>query len=110
MKDEELIAETVVLFRILFQKKFSAKIVESSTIIFHIAFGDFRQKFNESINVYHKKLLNLIFKMTVKNRSITEKLSLLKKSTLKKITNAFVKDLHDENVRRKTIRDFIIFN
>lgn len=106
--NEELIAEIVFSFRILFQERFFAKIVEFPAVTFHIELDDFRQNSDEIIDAYHQRLLNLMFKIIVRDRPTTEKLSLLKKTTLRKITKAFAKNLLDEDVRRETIRDLII--
>ena len=49
-----------------------------------------------------------MFKIAARNRSINERLTLLEKATLNEIIKAFAKDLHDENVKKKIIRELII--
>ena len=51
-----------------------------------------------------------MFKIAVRDRSTIERLFLFEEVTLGKITKIFVKKLYDENVRKKTIREFIISN
>ena len=77
--------------------------------IFNINFdtelGEMKQKPNEIINSYHKRLLALMLKYEIKNRLLTENLFFLKFVILNVIMKIFVRDLLNNEVRKKTIRE-----
>ena len=102
LNEKKFTEKTIFIFKILFQKRFSVKIVKSSTVNFYTEFEKFRQKTNESINAYHKRTLNFGSKIAVRNRFIDKQFFFLKKITLKKIIKTFVKKLHDDNVKKKS--------
>lgn len=107
LTEENFIADTIASFKTLFQERFPVRIVKSSAINFHTELEDFRQGQDEIIGFYHKRLLNLMARVAVKDRPATRRLSFLKEVTLREIIKAFVRSLHDVDVRRKTIRDLI---
>ena len=110
LKENDFTKKTVFAFKILFQERFSVKIMKSSIINFHIELEKFRQKTNESINAYYKRMLNFMSRVAVRNWFVVERLFFLKKATLEKITKTFVKKLHDDDVKKKIIRELIIFD
>ena len=67
LNEEEFTEKTIFIFKILFQKRFSVKTVKSSAVNFHTEFEKFRQKTDESINAYHKRMLNFMSKIVVRN-------------------------------------------
>ena len=110
LKKDDSTEKTISAFKTLFQKRFSAKTVKSSTINFHTELGEFRQKTNESINAYYKRMLNFMSRVAARDRSVVERLSLLKETTLGEIIKTFVRELHDGDVKKKIIRGLIIFD
>lgn len=81
-----------------------------SAISFHTELKEFRQKSDETINIYYKRFLILMTRDKIRNRSIVNNLSILKISTLEIILKSFALRLFDENMRKKTICDFIVSN
>lgn len=108
--EEEFTAETMFSFRSLFQERFLAKSVESSTTSFYIELEEFHQKQDEIINSYYKPLLVLMACDEARDRSAVGSLFLLESSTLRVIMKPFAFDLYDDEVRRKAIRDLIVPN
>ena len=77
--------------------------------IFNISFDTelkkMKQKSNEIINSYYKRLLILMLKYEIKNRFLTENLFFLKFVILNVIMKTFVRDLLNDEIRKKTIRE-----
>jgi hypothetical protein len=79
--------------------------VKFTFLSFDTELSEIRQKFDETIIVYYKRFLIFMLRIDVKDRSSSEALSFLKSATLDVIMKTFVKELHDDEVRKETIRD-----
>lgn len=110
LKEEKLIFESIIIFKTLFQERFSAKTMKSSIVNFHVELKDLRQGSNKIINAYYKRVLALMSRVAVKDclNSKAERLSPLKKATLSVILKSFARDLHDVKIRKKIIKNLII--
>ena len=108
MSEEESTRSTVTAFRNIFQDRFFFKSIDSSVFSFDIELDDLKQQFDESMTAYYKRTMTLMLKTDAKNRTSNKNLSSLKHSTLNIVMKAFVKSLADIDVRKKTIRDFIM--
>ena len=65
LSEDDFIEKTMFTFKILFQKRFSAKTVKLSAVNFYAKLKEFRQKAKKSINAYHKRMLNFMSKIAV---------------------------------------------
>ncbi len=78
-----------------------------TSLSFDTELSEIRQKSNEIIIVYYKRFLTFMLRVDAKDRSAIEALSLLKSAILDVIMKTFVRELHDDDVRKKTIRELI---
>ena len=104
LSQEDPTPESVTAFRNLFQERFPAKTVETSNTSFDTELGEMKQKPDETINSYHKRLLALMLRYGVKDRPLAGSLSLLESAILDVIMKTFVRGLLDDEVRKETIR------
>jgi hypothetical protein len=94
---------------ILFCERFSAKSIKSFIVSFDTKLNDLKQLHDEFINAYYKRLTALMLRVNVKDKIDTESsLSLLEFVTLNVIMKSFVRDLLNDDIRKKTIRDLIM--
>ncbi|MCJ1464755.1 hypothetical protein MMC07_003368 [Pseudocyphellaria aurata] len=106
--EEEPTTESVTTFRNLFQERFPAKTVESSSLDFYTELNELKQRHDESISSYHKRVSALMLRVGAKYRSTSGTLSLLESATLDVIMKSFVRGLYDNEVRKETIRGLIV--
>ncbi len=98
-------------FRTLFCERFFVKFIKSATVNFDIELNDLRQFSDEFINIYDKRLTALMLRVKIRNRTETElSLFLLEFVILNVIMKSFVRDLLNDDTRKKTIRDLIMID
>ncbi len=78
---------------------------------FDTELNDLRQIQNEFIIIYYKRLIAFMLRIEARDRIDTESfLSLLKSATSNVIMKSFVRDLLNDDIRKKTIRELIMTN
>ena len=70
--DSVSIQNSVFFFKNLFQKRFFSKSIESCSVSFNSEFQNFKQKSNEFLIVYYKRIFCMMQRVNAKNRSIFE--------------------------------------
>ena len=106
LADENPTAQSMTTFRNLFQERFPAKSVETSTVSFDLELSNLHQKEGESISFYYRRVCAFMLRVGAKDKSTdgTFTLSLLEAATLDVILKAFVRGLADADIRKDTIR------
>ncbi len=99
---------SLIALKNLFQERFFAKIVNFTSHSFDTKLNEIRQKSNEFIISYYKRFLTLMLRIEVKNRLSIETLFLLKSTILDVIMKTFVRELLNDDVRKKIIKDFVM--
>lgn len=109
--DISFIQYTINQFKTRFCEKFSSKVIETSLVFFDFKLLKLRQKFDEFLTIYYKRVFNLMQRIDIKNRlflvSAIVDLSTLKLVILIIILRAFVRDIFDYEVRKKVTRGLI---
>ena len=108
----QLIVET---FKFLLCERFSSKIVKTQSIFFATKLFDLKQKSNESLTIYYKRIINMMQRIDIRNRSITisivvDTLSLLESTMLNIILKAFIRDLSNQKIKKKIIKNMTATN
>lgn len=108
LSEDEPTTESVLSFRNLFLERFPAKSVEPAAASFHTELGEFRQRPDETISTYYKRLLVLMTRGGARDRPAVGSLSVLESSTLGIILKSFALGLYDEDVRREATRGLTV--
>ena len=104
--------DSVSFFKNLFQKRFFSKSAESCFVSFNFELQNFKQKSDESLAVYYKRIFCMMQRISAKNRPVLEieTFSFLKSAMLDNVLKSFLKRLFDEDVRKKIIKILISFD
>jgi hypothetical protein len=97
---------TIAHFKSLFQERFPAKSLEISPVSFDVELNDLRQRPDESLLAYYKRVLCMMQRVGAKDRPTANAgvLSLLESAMLDTILRAFIKGIADEDVRRDSTK------
>lgn len=87
-------------FKNLFQKFFYTN--------FDTKLKNIKQKLKKIIEIYYKKFQTFIFRYKIKNRFITKNLILLKSINLNIIIKTFIRNLLNDKIRKKIIRNLFV--
>ena len=85
------------------------------SIFFETKLFDLKQKSNESLTIYYKRIINMMQRIDIRNRSIiisivVDTLSLLESTMLNIILKAFIRDLSNQKIKKKIIKNMIAAN
>ena len=102
-------------FKYLLCERFFNKIIKVQLTFFDVKLNELRQKSNESLIAYYKRIINLMYRVEIKNRSIFTSIdinifSLLKFAILNTILRVFIKKLLNSKIRKKATRNIINLN
>ncbi len=102
------------VFRSLFCDRFLSRVVEIMLISIDVKLTELRQKSNETLVFYYKRVTELMQRVDARDRSNLHAdefiLSSLKSVMLNTILRAFIRELSDSEIRREAIRDMISSN
>ena len=109
LNEETLIQITMKHFKALLCERFLFKIVEMISIFFDVKLFELRQRSDELLITYFKRVINLMQRIDVKNRFIMSRSSLiLLKSTMLNINlKTFIRGLTNNEIKKKITRDMI---
>ena len=113
LNDSVSIQFTIISFKSLLCERFSSKIVEITFVSFDVKLIELRQRDDESLVDYYKRIINLMQRINAKNKSafvVTITLILFEFAMLNIILRAFIKDLLNSEIRKKTTKDMISSN
>lgn len=99
--------QTVDSFKSLFCERFPSKAVEVTPVPFDVELSDLRQKPDEPLATYYKRITNLMQRVGAKDRPAASSgttLTLLESAMLDTILRAFIRGLIDTNVRKEATR------
>ena len=102
-------------FKTLLCEKFLNKIVETQFVSFEFELTELRQKFEKSLTNYYKKIINMMTRIEVKNRSmliftLVDIFFLLKAAMLNIILRAFIRNLLNFEIKKKVTKNIINFD
>ncbi len=102
------------VFRSLFCDRFFFRVVEIVFISIDVKLTELRQKSDETLISYYKRVTELMQRVDARDRSNPHAdefiLSFLKSVMLNTILRAFIRELFDSEIRREAIRDMISSN
>ena len=110
LNDSIFIQFTVVSFKSLLCERFSSKVVEIIFVLFDVKLIELRQRDDEFLIDYYKRVINLMQRIDAKNRfafAATTTFILFEFVMLNTILRAFIKDLFDSKIRKKATRNMI---
>ena len=105
--DVNPIDQTIERFRALFYERFPSKVMELSLVPFDIEITELHQRTGESITIYYKRVINIILRVSIKDRLVPptiNTLGSLKAIILNTILKAFIKGLTDYKIRKEATR------
>jgi hypothetical protein len=101
-------------FKSLFCDRFLFRVVEVISISIDVELIELRQKQNETLTAYYKRVTDLMQRADVRDRSNLHAdefiLFSLKSVMLNIILRAFIRDLIDSEIRREVTREMISFD
>ncbi len=112
LNDSFFIQNTVEIFKTIFCNRFSFRIVEIVSMFTDVKLIELKQKFDEILVSYYKRMTSLMQRIDARDRFLAKKsiLSSLKSAMLNIILYAFIRELIDSKIRREAIRDMISAN
>ena len=96
---------TVNAFKFLLCERFSSKAIEVTSVFFDVELSELKQRSDESLIAYYKRVINLMQRVEIKDRASIITLILLESIMLNIILRVFIRDLFDSEIRKKTTRD-----
>ncbi len=111
LNDSVSTQETMNIFKIIFCDRFSSRVVEVILISIDVELAELKQKSDETLTFYYKRVISLMQRVDVRDRSSSIShaeeftLSSLKSVMLDIILRAFIRDLIDSEIRREVTRD-----
>ena len=87
-------------FKSLLCERFFFKIVKIISMSFDVELAELRQRDDESLHAYYKRVINLMQRVEVKNRTLIVTLTLLESTMLDIILRVFIKNLVNTKVRK----------
>lgn len=101
-------SQTVEKFRALFCERFPSKVMETSSIPFDLEIAGLRQRSEESLAAYYKRVTSMLQRVGVRDRpapsSTITSLSAVESIMLDMILRAFIRGLLDHNIRVEATR------
>ena len=113
LNDSVFIQFTVISFKSLLCERFFSKIVEIISVSFDVKLTELRQRDDEFLADYYKRIISLMQRIDAKNKFVfaaTIILILLESVMLNIILRAFIKNLFDSKIRKKVIKNMISSN
>ncbi len=99
------------IFKIMFCDRFSSRVVKVILVSIDVELFELKQKSNETLTSYYKRVTSLMQRIDVKNRSNSHVdefvLSFLESIMLDIILRTFTRELFNSKIRRKAIREMI---
>ena len=100
--------QAVESFKSLFCERFPSKAVEVTPIPFDVELSELRQRTDEPLNAYYKRVTNLMQRVGAKDRPAatpsTSTLTLLESAMLDTILRSFIRGLSDPETRKEATR------
>jgi hypothetical protein len=102
-------------FKSLFCDRFSSRVVEIVSVLIDVELIELKQKSNEILTSYYKRMTSLMQRVDARDRSVSSSFTHLFESTLFSlksimlniILRAFIRELFESKIRREAIRDMI---
>lgn len=93
-------------FKSLICEKFPSKAIEVAAIPFDVEISELRQRSDEALSAYYKRVCNLMQRVGTRDRSTAthSTLTVLESTMLDTILRAFVRGLSDNNIRKEATR------
>ncbi len=114
LNDSTLIQDTINAFKFLFCDRFSSRVVEIVSVSIDVELVELKQKSDETLVSYYKRMTSLMQRVDARNRSISSSSHLsesilfsLKSAMLNIILRTFIRELFELEIRREAIRDMI---
>lgn len=109
LEDPNPTQETVDSFKALLCDRFPSRIVEVVPVPFDVELSELKQKEDESLASFYKRVLSLMQRVGARDRPIagSTALTILESSMLDMILRAFIRGINDLEVRKETIRGMI---
>ena len=104
---------TIVSFKSLLCERFFSKIVEIIFVSFDVELVELRQRDDEFLTDYYKRIIDLMQRINAKNKFVFAAaiiLILLEFAMLNIILRAFIRDLLNFEIRKKIIKNMISSN
>ena len=92
-------------FKSLLCERFLFKTVKITSMSFDVKLVELRQRSDESLHAYYKRVINFMQRVEVKNRTLMVTLTLLESIMLNIILRVFIKNLVNTKIRKKITRD-----
>ncbi len=105
---ENLTAQNLTSFKFLLCERFSSKAIEIFLISFDIELFELRQRSDEALVIFYKRVTSLMQHVEAKDKSAFSSftiLTLLKSAMLNIILRAFIKKISNHIIQRKVIRN-----
>ena len=97
---------TVTYFRVLLCERFSSNAVEIISVFFNVELTELKQRENKLLSSYYKRVINFMQRIEVKNKNDSAiSLFMLKSIMLNTILRVFIKDITDQKIQKKIIKD-----
>ncbi len=118
LNDFNLIQNTMNAFKFLFCDRFSFRIVEVVSISIDVELTELKQKSDEILISYYKRVTSLMQRVDVRDRFVSSSfthfsefiLFFLKSIMLNIILRTFIRELFEAEIRREAIRDMTSSN
>jgi hypothetical protein len=113
LNDFNFTQNTINAFKSLFCDRFSSRVVEIVSIFIDVELIELKQKSNEILTFYYKKVTSLMQKIDARDRSAQNShvnefiLFFLKSTMLNIILRTFIRELFKLEIRREAIREMI---
>ena len=104
---------TIVSFKSLLCERFSNKIVEIIFVSFDVKLVELRQRDDESLADYYKRVIDLMQRIDAKNKFafvVAFTFTLFEFAMLNIILRAFIRDLLNSKIKKKITKDMISSN
>ncbi len=105
LNDSSSIHDTINAFKFLFCNRFSFRVVEVILVSIDVKLTELRQKQDETLTAYYKKIIDLMQRIKIKNRSIfqdiTSSLFSFESAMLNIILRTFIRELFEFEIRRE---------
>ena len=104
LNSEEPTKATVDTFKALLCERFPSKAAEQAPVPFDVELAELRQKPDESLVNYYKRVLNLVNRFGGRDRPTTSSLSSWESAMLDTVLRAFLRGIIDLDVRREATK------
>jgi len=110
---KNLTAQNLTSFKFLLCKRFSSKAIEISFISFDVKLFELRQRSDEALVIFYKRVTSLMQHVEAKDKSAFSSFTtftLLKSAMLNIILRVFIKKISNHIVQREVIRSMTAIN